>query len=409
VKKDEDENGGQVLKYILIVGDGMADYPLDELEGKTPLQAANTPNMDRMAREGIVGTAKTIPDGMSPGSDVANLAVMGYDPEKYYSGRAPLEAASMGIRLESDEIAFRCNLVTVENGIMKDYSGGHISTPEAQGLIEAVDASLGNERVKFHAGVSYRHLMVLKEDVLPICTPPHDISDRAIVPFLPQGSGSEMLRELMFASCSVLEAHEINHNRIREGKNPANMIWLWGYGKPIKMPTLKQRFGLSGGVISAVDLVRGIGQCAGLRSIAVPGITGYYDTNYIGKAEYALDALKNDDFVFIHIEAPDEASHNGDLAAKIKAIEDIDEKVLGTILNHIPDRARILLLPDHETPISTKTHASGHVPFVIWGDGIKPDGILSYDEDSAQKSQLRLEKGWEILEYFISLNATRCQ
>ncbi|MFH1095989.1 MAG: cofactor-independent phosphoglycerate mutase [Candidatus Desantisbacteria bacterium] len=389
------------MKYILIVSDGMADYPLDELGGKTPLQAANTPNMDRLAREGMVGTAKTIPDGMLPGSDVANLAVMGYDPEKYYSGRAPLEAASMGIRLEPDEIAFRCNLVTVENGIMKDYSGGHISTLEAKGLIEAVEAKLGNERIKFHAGVGYRHLLVLRDAILPTCTPPHDISDRVFEPFLPQGSGAEIIRELMFASCAVLEANEINHNRIREGKKPANMIWLWGYGKPVEMPTLKQRFGLSGGVISAVDLVRGIGQCAGLRAINVPGITGYYDTNYMGKAEYALDALKNDDFVFIHIEAPDEASHNGDLAAKIKAIENIDEKVLGTILSHIPDRSRILLLPDHETPISIKTHASGPVPFVIWGDGIKPDGIMSYDEDSARKSQLRLEKGWEILEYFI--------
>ncbi|MBU1753703.1 cofactor-independent phosphoglycerate mutase [bacterium] len=389
------------MKYILIVGDGMADYPLDELDGKTPLQAANTPNMDKLAREGIVGTAKTIPDGMLPGSDVANLAVMGYDPQRYYSGRAPLEAASMGIRLEPDETAFRCNLVTVENGIMQDYSGGHISTTEAKGLIEAVDANLGNEEIRFHPGVSYRHLMVLKNDILPTCTPPHDITDKAIEPFLPQGSGAGMLRELMFASCQVLEAHEINHQRVKQGKKPANMIWLWGYGKPIEMPTFQQRFGLSGGVISAVDLVRGIGRCAGLRSIDVPGITGYYDTNYIGKAEYALDVLKNDDFVFIHIEAPDEASHNGDLKAKIKAIEDIDEKVLGTILKHIPDNTRILLLPDHETPISTKTHASGPVPFVMWGDGIKPDDSLSYDENSAQRSQLRFEAGWKILEYFI--------
>lgn len=391
------------LKYILIVGDGMADYPINELGGKTPLQAANIPNMDKLAREGIMGIAKTIPEGMSPGSDVANLAVMGYDPQRYYPGRAPLEAASMGISLEPDETAFRCNLVTVENEIMVDYSGGHISTQEAQGLIEAVDARLGNERVKFYPGVSYRHLMVLKDDILPTCTPPHDISDKNIEPFLPQGSGAEMLRELMFASCPILEAHEINCQRIQEGKKPANMIWLWGYGKPIKMPTLQQRFNLSGGVISAVDLIRGIGKSAGLKPIDVPGITGYYDTNYIGKAEYALDVLKNDDFVFIHVEAPDEASHNGDLAAKIKAIEDIDAKVLGTIIEHIPDNVRILLLPDHETPLSTKTHASGHVPFVIWGAGVKPDTALSYDEDSARKSQLRFSNGWEILEYFIRL------
>ncbi|MEK7273695.1 MAG: 2,3-bisphosphoglycerate-independent phosphoglycerate mutase, partial [Candidatus Desantisbacteria bacterium] len=309
--------------------------------------------------------------------------------------------ASMGISLEPDETAFRCNLVTVENGLMMDYSGGHISTPEARGLIEAVDASLGNERVKFYPGVSYRHLMVLKDNILPTCTPPHDISGKDIEPFLPQGSGAEILRELMSASCRVLEAHEINHQRIQEEKKPANMIWLWGYGKPIKMPTIQQRFNLSGGVISAVDLVRGIGKCAGLRSIDVPGITGYYDTNYIGKAEYALDVLKNDDFVFIHIEAPDEASHNGDLAAKIKAIEDIDAKVLSTILSHIPDNTRILLLPDHETPLSTRTHASGPVPFVMWGAGIKPDDSLSYDENSARNSRLRFENGWEILEYFI--------
>jgi 2,3-bisphosphoglycerate-independent phosphoglycerate mutase len=389
------------LKYILIVGDGMADYPIDELGGKTPLQAANIPNMDRLAREGIVGTAKTVPNGMPPGSDVANLAVMGYDPQRYYPGRAPLEAASMGISLEPDETAFRCNLVTIENGIMVDYSGGHISTAEARGLIEAVETSLGNKMVKFHPGISYRHLMVLKDDILPICTPPHDISGKDIEPFLPQDSGAEILRELMFASCQVLEAHEINQKRIQEGKKPANMIWLWGYGKPIKMPTLQQRFNLSGGVISAVDLIRGIGKCAGLKSIDVPGITGYYDTNYIGKAEYALETLKNDDFVFIHIEAPDEASHNGDLVAKIEAIENIDAKILSTILQHIPDNTRILLLPDHETPLSTKTHASGLVPFVIWGTGITPDATLSYDENSARKSQLRFENGWEILEYFI--------
>ncbi len=392
------------MKYILIVGDGMADYPIDELGGKTPLQAANTPNMDKLAKEGIVGMAKTVPDGMPPGSDVANLSVMGYDPQRYYPGRAPLEAASMGISLEPDETAFRCNLVTVENGIMIDYSGGHISTPEARGLIEAVDASLGNKYVKFHPGISYRHLMVLKDDILPTCTPPHDISGRAIEPFLPQGNGAEILRELMSASCPVLEAHEINRQRRQEDKKPANMIWLWGYGKPIKMPTIQQRFNLSGGVISAVDLIRGIGKCAGLRSIDVPGITGYYDTNYTGKAEYALDVLKGankNDFVFIHIEAPDEASHNGDMAAKIKAIEDIDTKVLGTILEHIPDNTRILLLPDHETPLSTKTHASGPVPFVIWGAGIKPDNSLSYDEDSAKKSRLRFENGWEVFEYFI--------
>ncbi len=392
------------MKYILIVGDGMADYPIDELGGKTPLQAANTPNMDKLAKEGIVGMAKTVPDGMPPGSDVANLAVMGYDPQRYYPGRAPLEAASMGISLEPDETAFRCNLVTVENGIMIDYSGGHISTPEARGLIEAVDASLGNKYVKFHPGISYRHLMVLKDDILPTCTPPHDISGRAIEPFLPQGNGAEILRELMSASCPVLEAHEINRQRRQEDKKPANMIWLWGYGKPIQMPTIQQRFNLSGGVISAVDLIRGIGKCAGLRSIDVPGITGYYDTNYTGKAEYALDVLKGankNDFVFIHIEAPDEASHNGDMAAKIKAIEDIDAKVLGTILQHIPDNTRILLLPDHETPLSTKTHASGPVPFVMWGAGITPDDSLSYDEDSAKKSRLRFENGWEVFEYFI--------
>jgi len=405
------------MKYILLVGDGMADYPIEKLGGKTPLQVAHTPNLDYLAKNGIVGMIRTIPKGMSPGSDVANLSVLGYDPEKYYSGRAPLEAASMGIKLKEDEIAFRCNLVTIEGKILTDYSAGHISTIEAKKLIKFLDKTLGSDEVQFYPGVSYRHLMVIKDYALRttscllpstsyplLCTPPHDITGKPYEPYLPTGSGAQIIKELMSASQELLQTHDVNQHRKKENKKPANMIWLWGQGKPPKMPTFSQRFGLSGAVISAVDLVKGIGKYAGLEVINVPGATGYLDTNFVGKAEYALEALKNKDLVFVHVEAPDEAGHNGDLQAKIKAIEDFDSKTVGTIIKGLPklkDKVIILALCDHPTPISLKTHTSDKVPFIMFGYNITPDHATSYNELTGKDSLLHFEKGYTLIEYFI--------
>jgi len=395
------------MKYILLVGDGMADYPIDELGGKTPLQIANIPNLDYLAKNGAVGMIKTIPDGMPPGSDVANLSVLGYDPKKYYTGRAPLEAASMGIELKEDEIAFRCNLVTIKDDILQDYSAGHISTQEAKELINLLNEKLGSDNVKFYPGVSYRHLMVLKrttnyklQTTELTCIPPHDITGKPYDSYLPTGVGAEIIRELMFASQSFLEEHKINQKRT----TPANMIWLWGHGIPPKMPTFEQRFGLTGAVICAVDLVKGCGKYAGLEIINVPGATGYLDTNFVGKAQYALAALKNKDFVFVHVEAPDEAGHNGDIQAKIKAIEDFDAKTVATIIKQLPnitDKVRILALTDHPTPISLKTHTSDSVPFILFGYKITPDEIHAYNEVLAKNTLLNFEEGYTLMDYFI--------
>jgi len=406
------------MKYILLVGDGMADYPLAELGGKTPLQVANAQNLDYLAKNGLVGLLKTIPEGMSPGSDVANLSVLGYDPKKYYTGRAPLEAASMGLELKEDEIAFRCNLITVKRGILQDYSAGHISTSEAKELMKFLNKKLGSDKVKFYPGVSYRHLMVIKisgqitAKYSPLtsrlsslnCIPPHDITGKQYDAYLPAGDRAEIIRELMFASQAILEDHKINQKRKEENKNPANMIWLWGQGKPPKIPTFEQRFGLSGAVISAVDLIKGLGKYAGLEIINVPGATGYLDTNFVGKADYALSVLKNKDFVFVHVEAPDEAGHNGDIQAKIKAIEDFDSKTVGTMLKGLlnsKNKFKILALTDHPTPISLKTHTNDVVPFILFGDKITPDEILEYNELSAKNTLLNFEKGYTLMDYFI--------
>ncbi|MBI3008448.1 MAG: cofactor-independent phosphoglycerate mutase, partial [Candidatus Omnitrophica bacterium] len=327
------------MKYIILVLDGMADYRLEELGKRTPLEIARTPNMDFIAQNGIVGTAAMIPANMSSGSDVATLSILGYDPEKYYTGRGPLEAANMGIELDKDDVVFRCNLVTVENEHMVDYSAGHIPTNEAHGLISFLEKELGSDSVRFYPGVSYRHLVVIKgtdgfDDLNRItCTPPHDITGQDITNFLPRGKGCESLLRLMRSSKPLLEKHEINNVRIDLKENPANMIWLWGQGAKPDIPGFYERYGLNGAAISAVDLVKGIARIMGWKVIDVPGATGYYDTDYIAKAKYGLNALKENDLVFIHVEAADEASHNGDLRAKINAIENFDKLVAGTVLN----------------------------------------------------------------------------
>lgn len=308
------------MKYIIIVTDGMADRPLKELGGKTPLMVAFKPNMDRLASDGIVGIVRTIPEGLYPGSDVANLSIMGYDPRIYYTGRAPLEAASIGVKLKEEDVAYRCNLVTLQfnrdktRAIMEDYSAGHITTDEARELIKAINQTISTESISFYPGVSYRHLMVWKDGIAECeCTPPHDITGKEITDYLPSGKADEVLRSLMLRSVAVLESHPVNRTRIQKGLRPANSIWLWGQGKRPNIPTFVEKYGLKGSLISAVDLTKGIGIYAGLKIINVPGATGYIDTNYVGKAEYGINSLKEHDLVYIHIEAPDEVSHEGSI------------------------------------------------------------------------------------------------
>ncbi len=396
------------MKYIVIVPDGMADYPIKELDERTPLEAARTPNMDFIAQEGILGRVKTIPDKMSPASDVANISIMGYDPGQYYTGRGPLEAANLGLDLEEGEVAFRCNLITASGDTLVDYSAGHIKSEEAAILIKHINQVLGTNRIKFYPGVSYRHLMLVKrgeeqhlEDLK--CCPPHDIAGQSISKNLPRGDNADILIKLMEESRKALENHEINLVRIDLKENPANMIWLWGQGEKPSFPAFKEKFGLSGSVISAVDLIKGLGKILGLEVINVPGATGFYDTNYEGKARAALKSLQKNDFVFIHIEAPDEAGHNGDLREKITAIERCDSLVLGTILKALKNKKdfRIIILPDHATPISLKTHSADPVFFGMYGSGVTKKGFLNYNEKEALKSDLYFEKGHELMPYFI--------
>jgi 2,3-bisphosphoglycerate-independent phosphoglycerate mutase len=390
------------MKYVVLVGDGMADYSIPELGNLTPLQAANIPNMDFIAKHGKCGVAKTVPDDMPAGSDVANLSIMGYDPAQYYSGRGPLEAASLGITLEKDDVAFRCNLITEKDGAIADYSAGHISSEEARILIEAVDRELGNHG-KFHAGMSYRHLMVMKQGEKAQCTPPHDAVGRPVDDVLPHGEDSEILIALIKASKPILENHEVNMKRRKDGKNPANLIWLWGQGKAPNMPLFKELFGVSGSIISAVDLLKGIGKYAGFDVIDVPGATGYLDTNFSGKAACALKSLKDHDFVFVHVEAPDEAAHMGNIEAKIKAIEDFDEKVVGSMLNELGGYGeyRILVLPDHFTPVSVRTHTGEPVPFAIYSSTESADYVDRFDESAAKEGVFGLVEGHRLMSLLI--------
>jgi 2,3-bisphosphoglycerate-independent phosphoglycerate mutase len=403
------------MKYIVMLADGMSDYPLEEVGGRTPLEAAKVPNMTFMAKNGKVGLASIIPKGMTPASDVANLAILGYDPKKYYSGRGPLEAANMGVDLGSGDVAFRCNLITEDKGVLTDYSAGHITSKEAELLIAEVGNKLGTDDFKFYPGVSYRHLMVIKNgrnfkiddkvaDLSKVSyMPPHDIVGHRIKNNLPKGKGAELLIELMNKSKKVLEHHDINKVRVDLKENPGNMIWLWGQGTKPDLPIFEEKFGVSGSIISAVDLVNGIGKTIGLEVIKVPGVTGYYDTNYQGKADYAVDSLKNKDFVFIHVEAADEAGHNKDIRAKITAIENFDKFIVGTILKRFKEKeeARMIVLPDHATPISVGTHTTDPIPLVIYGAGVEPDSIMVFSETSAKSSRLRFNSGSEIMNYLI--------
>jgi len=397
-----------MMKYIILVPDGLADEPLKELKGKTPMEAARTPNMDSLAQKGLSALVQTIPDGLPPGSDVGNLALMGYDPRKNFSGRASLEAANLGIKLKDDEVVFRCNLVTVKDGIMNDYSAGHISSDEAKNLIEYLERAIDWPDLRFYPGKSYRHLMVFKTINVPAMlglktTPPHDIIGQAIGKYLPTGPQSINLLKIMEKSREILERHQINKIRESSGDNPANMIWLWGQGARPDLPLFKDRFGLKGAVISAVDLVNGIGRLAGMDVINVPGANGYYDTNYKGKAKYALNALKDHDLVYVHVEATDEAGHNGDWKAKVECCERFDKDVVGTVLKELGKAkdVRILVCPDHPTPVAKRVHDRAPVPFVMWGQGIKGNDLKDYSEKTAAIKGLMFKSGEEMVRFFL--------
>ena len=396
------------MKYIVLVGDGMADYPVDELGGRTPLEAARTPNMDFIARHGILGQTKTIPEKMTPASDVANMSILGCDPRKYYSGRGPLEAANMGVQLGEDDVAFRCNLVTVAENKMKDYSAGHISSNEAAILIKAIDKQLGSDKFKFYPGISYRHLLLAKQGALDAlenveCNAPHDILGQDITKNLPKGKNNQILVDLMQESRTILDKQEINQVRLDLKENPANMIWLWGQGKKPAMPNFKEKYGLTGSVISAVDLIKGLGLILGLDVINVPGATGYYDTNYEGKAIAAIKSLETHDFVFVHVEAPDEAGHNGDLREKITAIERFDQLVVGTVLEAFKhhENYRILVMPDHATPVALRTHTADTVLFGLFGKNIVGKGFAGFNEKEAKLSDLLFPNGYEVMDFLI--------
>ncbi|MCD6527800.1 MAG: cofactor-independent phosphoglycerate mutase [Desulfuromonas sp.] len=398
------------MKYLVLLGDGMADEPLEELDGKTPLDYAKTPNMDRLAAGGELGLAETVPDGFHPGSDIANLSVFGYDPASCYSGRSPLEAASMNVALGPNDVAFRLNLVDIIHHYgklyMEDFAAGHISTEDARQIIDTLQAELGDENFEFYTGVSYRHLLVWRngKDQMTF-VPPHDIINQSIEDKLPKGEGSDELILLMNTAQMLLSNHPVNIRRLNEGKVPATSIWLWGHGKAPQMETYQQKFDLSGAVISAVDLIKGIGIYAGLEVIEVPGATGYIDTNYVGKAEAAIDALQRHDFVYVHVEAPDEAGHSGDLQEKIKAIELFDEQVVGTILaagDRLGDY-RVLVMPDHPTPVSLRTHTQDPVPYILYAsDGsLAENDNQTYCERTAGLSGHKFEYGYLLLPHLL--------
>jgi 2,3-bisphosphoglycerate-independent phosphoglycerate mutase len=400
------------MKYIIIIGDGMADWPLKELDGKTPLQKAFTPQMDNLVKYGIAGKVSTIPKGLPPGSDVANMSILGYNPVEFYSGRAPLEAASIGVSLGDSDVAYRCNLVTLKyskdrtSAVMADYSSGHITTEEATILINEVNREIGTKEIRFYPGVSYRHLMVWSGGPLDVdCTPPHDIIEKNITDYLPVGDREDMLRCIMLKSTGVLENHSINRDRMEKGRNTANSIWLWGQGKRPNLATFKEKYGLSGALVSAVDLTRGLGKYAGFVILEVPGITGYLDTNYVGKAEAALKALESVDFVYVHVEAPDEAGHSGNYKDKIRAIEDFDALVVGTMargLENFPEY-RILIMPDHATPVEVRTHTAEPVPFIIFDSTQKADSCISgYDESITERKDIVVVgNGYELMDIFL--------
>ncbi|HCT65416.1 MAG TPA: cofactor-independent phosphoglycerate mutase [Lachnospiraceae bacterium] len=397
------------MKYIVMLCDGMAGYPMESLGNKTTMMAANKPNMNKMAKTSVVGLCKTVPDTMAPGSDVANLAAMGFDPLSCYTGRSPLEAMSIGIDMNATDIAFRCNLVTLtdeenyENKIMADYSSQEITTAEADELIKAVNEAFKTDEIEFYTGISYRHCMIWHDGPKGLgLTPPHDISDRKITEYMPK---EPKIRELMIKSYDVLKNHPVNKARVARGLNPANSIWLWGEGTRPAVPNFYEKFGLKGAVISAVDLIKGIGMSTGLDVIEVEGATGNIDTNFANKCEAAYNALKNGmNYVYIHVEAPDECGHRGEADNKIKAIEYIDQQIIGPLTQKLladGEDFRMLIMPDHPTPIATKTHARDAVPFMIYTSNRDEKGTETFDEEAAKSTNINYENGVTLCKTFL--------
>jgi 2,3-bisphosphoglycerate-independent phosphoglycerate mutase len=391
-------------KYVIVVPDGAADNPQSALGDRTPLEAAQTPNMDQISAEGRLGLVRTVPPGMEPGSDVAQMSLLGYDPQRYYSGRAPIEAAARGIPLGPQDWVFRCNMVTIADGKMADHSAGHVSTEEAGRLVAELSAEIHDERLSLHTGVSYRHLLVCRGVEFDVRTyPPHDCIGTPVEKILPRGKGADLLIQLINQSQQLFAGHEINKVRQDLGENQVSSVWLWGQGRQTRLESFRKRFGLRGAVITAVDLVRGLAKLVGFDLIDVPGATGFIDTNYQGKGQAAAKAIKDYDLVFVHVEAPDEASHEGNLEQKTRAIEQVDRHVVGPVLQALAGYKdwRILLLPDHPTPVQGGAHSGDPVPFAMAGSGI--DGVLhlGFGETNAAKSGLRIENGCELMEYFL--------
>ena len=396
------------MKYVVILGDGMADHPVEQLNGKTPLQVANKPNIDMLAANGLVGMVKTIPDGVAPGSDSANLSVLGYDPRTSYSGRSPIEAISMGVDMKSTDVAFRCNLVTLsdnekyEDKVMLDYSSDEISTQEAKLLMKSISDSLKSNDIEFYVGMNYRHCMIQKNgDIGQNLTPPHDILEKCISLYLPK---NQLLYDMMLKSYDILKNHPINTERIARGLKPANSIWLWGEGRKPILPKFYDKYGIRGSIVSAVDLVKGIGILSGLKSIDVVGATGNINTNYEGKVQAAVNELKNgQDFVYLHIEAPDECGHRQEIYNKVKSIEFIDEKIVKPLLKELDiyDNYRIMILPDHATPLRLRTHTSEPVPFIIYEkNSTIHSGVDRYDEETGKSTGVFIDIGHTLMDNF---------
>jgi 2,3-bisphosphoglycerate-independent phosphoglycerate mutase len=404
------------MKYAIVIPDGCADEPQASLGGKTPLQAARKPNMDRIAQLGVVGRSDNVPPTLTPASDVATLSLLGYDPLAVYTGRAPLETAAMGIQLGPDDWAIRCNLVHVDNEEMRDFTAGHIISDDGAALIKTLHEQLGGPvrfgdlkgKLEFHAGVSYRNILVYRGPGAPFTTdtktqPPHDVPDKPIAAHLPKGPGSDLMRHLMEQSRAIFRDHPTNQARAARGAKPATQVWLWGQGKAPALKPFADVYGRKGAILSAVDLVRGVGVLLGWTRIDVPGATGYLDTDYAAKGRYGVEALKTHDIICVHVEAPDEASHEGKADEKVKALERIDEHIVGPLLDALPKHGdwRILVSPDHRTPLRTRAHSYGMVPFAIAGTGVAPRGQKSYDEAVADASELSFAKGHELMTWFL--------
>lgn len=401
------------MKYAIIIPDGAADEPQDELGGKTPLEAANTPAMDELAAAGVVARACHTPSSLPAGSEVGNMSLLGYDPLANFTGRAPIEAAAQGIELASEDWAIRCNLVTIEDQRMRDFTADHISTEDATRLLATAQEQLGGDGLEFVPGVSYRNLLIWRGGQRPApftmemkATPPHDLTDKSVLDSYPRGPGSDVLNGLMAATIELFADHPINKRRVAEGRLPATNVWLWGIGKAPKLQPFAAAYGPQGAMITAVDLLRGLASLIGWRRIEVPGATGYTDTDYAAKGRYAIGALEEVDLVCVHVEAPDEASHEGDCAAKVKAIEEIDRHIVAPLASSLQRTGewRIMISPDHPTFLSTKTHTHGNVPVAIAGTGIDPDSFASYSDANAAQSSLAFDQGWRAMKYFIDHN-----